>query len=157
MRPTLTAGDIVLCVTHLAPQRGDVVVVEFPGAAGKGIKRVVGLPSDTVTYIDKELMVNDQIATKEIRRKLPSDDTADLLVSQRLFDKNFDILETYGGSLTSSHSNDPGYFVMGDNRDDSVDSRQLGRVAPEHMLCRAVAVLATEVSRRIVLDRLRWL
>ena len=50
---------------------------------------------DTVTYIDKGLTVNDEIAVKEVRQRLPPSDPADLLISETVSGKSFDVLEAY--------------------------------------------------------------
>lgn len=156
MRPALVVGDIVWCVPHLRINRGDIIVFRHSDST-VGIKRVVGLPGDTVRYLAKELEVNGTQATKITKAKLSATDPADLLLEQVLFDKSFDVLELYGASLSDASSEGPGYFVIGDNRDYSTDSRQLGRVGDTQVLCKAVAVLATEVASRLTFSRFRWL
>lgn len=156
MRPGLVVGDIVWCVPHLGINRGDIIVFRHSDST-VGIKRVAGLPGDTVRYFAKELEVNGTTANKVTKAKLSASDPADLLLEQVLFDKSFDVLELYGASLGDISSEGPGYFVIGDNRDYSTDSRQLGRLSDSQVLCKAVAVLATEVAGKLTLSRFRWL
>jgi signal peptidase I len=157
MRPALVAGDIVWCVTSPRISRGDIVVFELKDTGEKSIKRVVGLPGDSVTYVGKQLFVNGRLASKTVRERLAGTDSADLLLEQRLFDRNFNVLELYGQSLTEMRSAGSGYFLLGDNRDDSIDSRHYGRLRESRIKCKALAVLATEIRGTINFNGARWL
>ena len=52
-------------------------------------------------------------------------------------------------SLTETRSEAPGYFLIGDDRDDSTDSRQFGRVTAAQISRKAVAIVASEAARKI--------
>ena len=102
MQPTLMTGDRVL-ITRLdyivgVPQRGDVVQLEIPGRDGEYLKRVVGLPGETVEIIGGVVHINGQ-ALNETYATLSDDD----------FRIQLDEDE---------------YFVLGDNRPVSYDSRE---------------------------------
>ena len=158
MRPTLDAGDIVWCwrTKPSAVKRADIVVFQPPNIVEKGIKRVVGLPDDNVSYSGKRLTIDGSLAVKRLKQKLPGTDPADLLFEQIVFGRSFDVLESYGQSLTENDSKPGlGYFLMGDNRDASIDSRHFGRVVEGRIQCKALAVVAT-ASGRFLLD-IRWL
>lgn len=157
MRPTIAAGDVVWCVGGSTIRRGDIVVFALPDSSEKGVKRVIGLPGDTVDYVGKQLSVNGQLARKIVRERLGDSDAADLLLEQTFFDRTFNILELYGQSLTEARSTAPGYFLLGDNRDSSIDSRQFGRLVATRVRCKVLAVIATEAKGRINFSRTRWL
>ena len=159
MRPTLNAGDIVWCWRLMLSEidSGDIVIFDAPNAVEKGIKRVVATPTDSVRYMGKELTINGGVATKKFKRRLPSTDSADVLFEQTLFQRSFDVIEVYGQSLSESVSNGPGYFLMGDNRDASVDSRHYGRLTKDRVRCKAVAVVGTEVPDKFISVGVRWL
>lgn len=128
MIPTLSIGDHILVnkfvygvkiplTDHILipvsePQRGDVVVFKFPGNESTDyIKRVVGLPGDVVEGRNKTVYVNGVLAdTTHIQH-------ADPLVRE-------DQRDNFGPVTVPPDS----YFVMGDNRDHSADSRFWGFV-----------------------------
>lgn len=156
MLPTLLAGDFILVnkytygirlpvfhhkvVSLGEPERGDVVVFRFPPDPSKDfIKRVVGLPGDEISYIDKKLYVNGEAVhlkplglydeprvpylsgSLHFREELPGAEH-DILLQPRRPSRDTRLRVPQGH-----------YFVMGDNRDGSDDSRRWGFV-PEHNL-----------------------
>lgn len=117
MVPTLEAGDRVLAAKFAyrlsEPRRGDIVVFEGAGSSeGPTIKRLVGVPGDVVSIKDGVLFVNGE-------RKQES------YVNYRLTDANF-----FGPAKVPEDS----FFVMGDNRSDSRDSRWFGPVPEKDLL-----------------------
>ena len=109
MAPTLRQGDYVLvraCEGHArAPRRGDIVVVAL--AEGRHMKRIVGLPGERVVFTEGMLLIDGDRLTEPYLRGLPP--------YLGLADAEF--------SLAGD-----AYFVMGDNRAHSTDSRQCGPV-----------------------------
>ena len=130
MIPTLQIGDHILVnkfiygirlpFTHIVlipvrtPRRGDVIVFRFPKDEEKDfIKRVIGVPGDTVQVKNKTLFVNGQKQSE----------------SYAAYDRSFSPhgmpeRDNFGPVLVPEDA----YFVMGDNRDHSLDSRFWGFV-----------------------------
>lgn len=135
------------------PERGDVVVFKYPKDPNINyIKRVVGLPGDTVEVIDKVVYVNDKpINVKEVDGKKIMEDMDD---KYRLM--NFKFYENQNGEHKHISQLDPDniyqsdyykrtvpaghYFCMGDNRDYSADSRTWGFVPFEYVKGEAVMI-----------------
>ena len=131
------------------PERGEIVVFEFPKDPDKDyIKRVIGVPGDTVEVKDKRVIVNGTPI-----EQIPVDDKSILedLTPKYDPDKMSLFKETHNGhTYYVTHINDrvgmdvkaktlPAdcYFVMGDNRDDSLDSRYWDCVDRSKFLGRA--------------------
>lgn len=121
METTLETGDVAL-VTEFdylksPPARLDVVQVEFPGRDGKYLKRVIGLPGETVDIISGVVHINGT-ALDEPYARLSDDDYHIVLGEDE-------------------------YFVLGDNRPESYDSREedIGAVSADAFLGRVRAVV----------------
>lgn len=161
MVPTLEVGDFVLVNKHSygvrlpvlgtklmdvdKPERGDVMVFVPPHDDRYFIKRVIGLPGDRIVYVNKSLYLNGE------------------RISQRLIERNGSVQafeESLGvepHTIYASGAQPPRmrgewvvpnshYFVMGDNRDFSEDSRSWGFVSEEKVVGKAVAIWAHKDS-----------
>ena len=149
MRPTLEGGDIVLCISRLTIRRGSVVAIaDEPEPETVSAKRIIAIDSDTVEYVDKVLKINGVEIQKNVLERLPMSDPMDLLLEQSLDGSTFEILEALGRPLIDVVSTKiHGYYVLGDNRDNSTDSRNFGPVDSAQLRCRIVAVLGSTAAR----------
>ncbi|HLC38869.1 MAG TPA: signal peptidase I [Patescibacteria group bacterium] len=96
-------------------QRGDVAIFKFPGDPNElYIKRIIGLPGDTIEIKDKAVWVNGR---KMIEMYLTKDMVTDKLSNQQKW-----------------HLGANEYFVMGDNRENSNDSRVWGSLPKENIV-----------------------
>lgn len=119
------------------PERGDVVIFIYPGdGRTKYIKRCVGVPGDVIQVKDKLLYVNGE--------RFPDPPHAKYIDTTINGDQN--ILARRAGGLNSRDNCGPftvppnSYFMMGDNRDNSADSRFWGTVPKELVLGEAILV-----------------
>ncbi len=163
MLPTLHIGDFILVnkfaygirlpvlntkIVDLAePERGEVLVFRFPkNPKVDYIKRVVGLPGDKVGYFDKTVFINGKAIEQEVKSKdvsllglVPA--RAELRFEQ-LGENGHDLLVDPDRRLVEGEMVVPDghYFVMGDNRDNSNDSRFWGTVPEENLVGKAFII-----------------
>lgn len=120
MQPTFESGDRIIAVRHSKLQRGDIVIIDAPDAPGElYIKRIIGMPGDTIYAKNDTVYVNGK-ALKEpyltqYKKKMPKG---------QLYTNNFTLKQVTGVSKVPKNC----YFVMGDHRDVSKDSRYFGFV-----------------------------
>ena len=159
MLPTLEIGDFILVnkfsyglrlpVTNKrlieisSPERGDVIVFRYPEKPSIDyIKRVVGIPGDKVAYYNKVLYINDKPAVQQPDGNYMVDFQQFKKFSEQYDDINHKIL--VNRMLPAADFVDmvpPNkYFVMGDNRDNSRDSRFWGFVPEENLVGKAFLV-----------------
>ncbi|MCB1705439.1 MAG: signal peptidase I [Halioglobus sp.] len=158
MVPTLLVGDYILVnkftygirlpvvrtkvIDINEPQRGDVMVF-FPPHMNDTyfIKRVIGLPGDTVSYRNKQVYVNGEKLSR-----VPADDPGldpRYRIEEELIGDSQHLMQVdkLRPSAEFSEVVKPGhYFMMGDNRDNSSDSRVWGQVPEEDIVGKAFAI-----------------
>jgi signal peptidase I len=156
MEPTLFAGDYILArPLHHAPARGQLVILLRPG--GAWVKRVVGTPGDTLAMEAGVLSVNghrvfEPYASHAHER---SDFDAEFLWQRRFLSGNVDTstyhpTTTFWGPIVVPAGD---YFVLGDNRPESADSRYWGFVAGDSVVQRPTVVY---FSRDRQTHSVRW-
>lgn len=161
MIPTLKIGDFILVnkfnyglrlpvvgttiVPLGKPERGDVMVFYPPNDSRYFIKRVIGLPGDHIKIVNKVLFINGVEAEQTLVRGI-NDDLSYEILDEQLGDRVHKIRkQRYKTSWDNmSVVVKPGhYFMMGDNRDNSSDSRRWGQVPENNIVGQAVAVWMT--------------
>jgi len=167
MHPTLIEGDFVLVNKYTyglrfpafgykmleigTPKRGDIIV--FKHGDMDLIKRVVGLPKDHIQYKDKVIYVNGKPITQTFETELVDEDDRGVrhtmrVLSETLGETTHQLLvqpsQPTAPSLHYPYDDvtvpDQSYFVMGDNRDNSKDSRMWGFVPDEAIQGRAFGI-----------------
>jgi signal peptidase I len=177
MNPTIVEGDRILVdkqayglripfttvrLTHgVDPQRGDIVIFASPEDGMTLVKRVIGLPGDTVEMRNEQLLINGSAvdytplpevasdtelpgATRGQQHDYLTENLADhahaiMVLPQRRADRSFGPVRVPAGQ----------YLVLGDSRDNSKDSRYIGYVPRDSIVGRAFGVAWS-------LDAERW-
>jgi signal peptidase I len=169
MNPTILEGDrifvnklaydlkVPFTTWHLAqwsnPQRGDIVVFFSPHDGMRLVKRVVGLPGDTIELRNEKLIINNQPVDyapldAEISGQLPEAGQQQNLFATELLSghhhavmmiPNRPARRDFGPVRVS----DGQYFMMGDNRDNSFDSRYFGMVERNRIVGKATDVVVS--------------
>lgn len=126
------------------PQRGDIIVFRFPEDEEKDfIKRIIGIPGDTVQIRNKVVFVNGQ----------PLDDRAfTQRIDPSIIDGSINPRDNFGPVTVPEGS----YFVMGDNRDQSLDSRFWGYVREEKIRGKAFRIYWSWSGQGHWTEWVRW-
>ncbi len=180
MVPTILEGDRVFIdkraydwrvpfvhwriVERNEPERGDIVIFPSPLDGRRLIKRIVGTPGDVLEMKDRRLFVNGEAVVY-------SNETADLVaavpdgevgagrrvVREELGDRPHAVMLTRASHAPASFEPltvpPARYFMMGDNRDDSLDSRTFGTIPRDHIHGKALGVAISVDPDRYYLPR----
>ena len=169
MKPTILEGDRVFVnkiaydlkvpftTWHIVewsnPRRGDIVVFFSPHDGKRLVKRVIGLPGDSIELRNNALVINGQpVEYKPIAEELlydvaPADRASHIFALEQLPSQPHAIAGF--PAAPAMRSFDPlrvpkgKYFMMGDNRDDSFDSRYWGTVERKRIVGHATAVIVS--------------
>ncbi len=177
MIPTIIEGDRIFVnklaydlkvpytTWHMAtwdnPKRGDIVVFYSPEDGKRLVKRVIGISGDTIAMRDNRLFINGEAVKYEpFPKNTLSGGSSDnnlnqLILSEDLTGRDHPVMITpYSpsrrsfGPLTVPKGQ---YFMMGDNRDNSADSRYFGFVERKQIVGRAITVVMS-----LDLDNYYW-
>ncbi|HEY1765925.1 MAG TPA: signal peptidase I [Opitutaceae bacterium] len=180
MKPTILEGDLVLVnklaydlkvpftTHHLSqwgdPLRGDVVVFFSPRNGERLVKRVVGLPGDTIEMRNDVVLVNGRALAYSKADAAPFsrdifEDPHPIVAVEKLGSVDHYVmalpgrpaLRTFGPSVVPAGH----YFVMGDSRDNSADSRYIGAISRDAIVGRASAVIVSFDTSHYLLPRFR--
>ena len=148
MIPALLVGDQIL-VDKLVykfrlPERGEVMVFKYPEDESRDfIKRLIGLPGDKLEVRNRIVYINDK----------PLDETAYAYHESPMSDDfHSDLRDNYGPTIIP----DKKYFMMGDNRENSQDSRFWGFLDEDKIIGRAFIIYWSRDTSRTFPMALRW-
>ena len=167
MEQTLLTGDYLLVdkfcyggtsgwnriLPYRSVKRGDVIVFHYPiNPAQDFVKRVVALPGDRLRLINKRVYVNGTLVSEPYaqfinptrnfyRDDFPQTDSPDYGVNARWWKEMPKLVENHQLIIPAGH-----YFVLGDNRDDSEDSRYWGFVPRENIIGRPLMIYWSSIS-----------
>lgn len=129
MRETLQDQDRLI-ITHInyTPQKGDIVVINSEKLGKTIIKRVIGTGGDKVVvdYNNNTVTVNGKV--------ISNDNIREAMYNTNLFDEKYEVEE----NVFEYDVPEGKLFVMGDNRNNSTDSRRIGFIDPSDVLGKAV-------------------
>ncbi len=169
MKPTIVEGDRIL-VNKLAydvqvpflyhslkklndPQRGDIIVFDSEVAQLRLVKRVIGLPGDVVEMVDNQLYINGQALQYDMLESYQNqvDEKEDLLgvVHTVRLNREGSRLSSFEPTKVPENF----YLALGDNRDNSSDSRVIGFVPRDEIIGRARKVVMSVDYDRYYMPR----
>jgi signal peptidase I len=181
MYPNLLEGDRVICnrlaydfklpftdviLAHLGePQRGDIVTFTSPEDGVRLVKRLVAVPGDVVEMRDEQLVVNgveatyQPIATQDADLLTPEYPGQQRTLRERIGHREHEIivmpgrdaLRSFGPVVVPANH----YLMLGDNRDNSRDSRYIGLVRRELLTGRVQHVLYSLNANNHYLPRMQ--
>lgn len=169
MKPTILEGDriwvnklaydlkVPFTTWHIAewgdPQRGDIAVFYSPYDGKRLVKRVVGLPGDMIELRNNVLVINGRPVeyrpvADEMLRQMPTAARAErVFATEKLPSRPHLVAGNPAApamrSFPAQRVPEGKYFMMGDNRDDSFDSRYWGTVARKQIVGRATTVVVS--------------
>ena len=155
MMPTLLVGDHFLCdlgyYNNHNPERGDLIMFKWPVDESKFlIKRIIGIPGDTIQIVDNAVYVNQKKLDLKFLKKVTLEQGREAdEYRETLGNSSYQILNQVTGNSGYGWVNrnfgpvtvpDGEYFVLGDNRGNSSDSRYWGMVRRDQICGRPVFI-----------------
>ena len=157
MRPTILEGDRIFVnkmaydirvpFTHISlykiddPSRGDIVIFDSNVSDKRLVKRVIGVPGDTVAMTNNMVYINGQPQQYE---EVSADSSGERMTEYLSGAEHFIQIKKHGSPLSSFPPvtvPEAYYLVLGDNRDNSADSRVIGFVPRDEIVGRSRSVV----------------
>lgn len=169
MQPTIVEGDRILVnkmaydlrfpFTHISllkradPQRGDIIIFDSRVSNIRLVKRVIGVPGDTIEMRNNILTINGLVLDYNALKSTPSFEDK----VEDLFGLKHAVRIRKSGSRSSSFSPisipDNYYLALGDNRDNSADSRYIGLIPREEIIGRTSSIVMSLNYEKYYLPR----
>ena len=155
MQPTIVEGDRILVnkvayrlelpftdiglIDIASPQRGDIVVFNSKAADTRLVKRVVGLPGDNIAMVNNQLVLNGQVVTYHTNDDQSVSEQLQGKIHAVQFIQREQLMDNFSSvTVPADH-----YLVLGDNRNNSADSRVIGFVPFSEIQGKALKVLVS--------------
>lgn len=154
MKPTILEGDRIwvnklaydlnIPLTHISlkhfadPKPGDIVIFDSEKSEKRLVKRVIGVPGDTISMLNNSIVVNGKVLDYKIINRLQNS----IIVEEKLTQTPHKIrlelpLQNQYDSFIPITIPKDAYLVLGDNRNNSADSRYIGFVPRKEIIGRA--------------------
>lgn len=158
--PTIKVGDRIVgdlqAYSHMEPNYGDIIIFQKKDSLNPWIYRIVGLPNDKLEIQNNFLIINgkkckatfikesksEEYAVREYVEELPNG----LVHKMYIFKKPF---ESFTEKISKIIIPENSYFLMGDNRDNAMDSRYIGVITKDEIIGKVVFGYWGETSERI--------
>ncbi|MCX6111900.1 MAG: signal peptidase I [Proteobacteria bacterium] len=154
MEPTLLKGDHVVALKiaygflfRILPSRGDIVVFKLPADPSYYVKRVIALPDETVNIKLSDLIINNKKVKKiyDVNVKKYKYIESDNVVLKEFADnKSYSVMQSniqmIPDFITPYTNTSSGLFLLGDNRSNSIDSRNWGSVDKKRIIGKIVLI-----------------
>ena len=152
------------------PERGDIIVFKTPeNNRTDYIKRIIGIPGDEIKVTNGNIIINNNTIFKKKIEEFIDTDIAQIIIEkgrrrqylEYFFDKEIKVLDLYDNTLADNTNKfkvpENKYFVMGDNRDNSQDSRfsNVGFIPSENIIGKAQFIFFSLENSRF-LEIWKW-
>ncbi|MCH2191719.1 MAG: signal peptidase I [Gammaproteobacteria bacterium] len=173
MLPTIMEGDRIIVnkiaydlqlpiigtkLVHMAdPKRGDIVIFESSVSDQRLVKRIIGIPGDKVSMQANQLKINGKVLGYMINHVVDMPESKSLVSKEDLLGTDYEIWTSKTGSGRGNFAEvqvpEDNYLVLGDNRDNSIDSRYIGFVPRSEIIGRSNRLIMSLDAENYYLPR----